>query len=615
MTVGRAALVAGLIAVAVYGNAYRNRWAVDDVGVVQDNALVHSIGSAWGARFSPYWPLGGLRAAGQYRPAVILSYGADWAISGGSPTWFHVVNVLLHGFATVLVVLVLARWLGAVGGLAAGIVFAVHPVHVEAVANVVGRAESMAAIGVLGAVLAARRYRAARSAAARGSWGAAVLALAAFGMFSKESAVIAIAVIALDHVLEPREERLRDATRLYLALGALTLSWLFLWRAVASRYTADNVAVALRGLGLGGRLATMLPAYLQVLRLLTVPLDLSYNYDPQVIPQRLHIGAPALIGVASVLALLVLAILIRRKAPGVTFAIAVAALSYAPTSNLLFASGVVLGERTLYLAAIAPAAALGYVVARAWGARVGRPVLAAAGVLLAVYTVRTVTRTPVWRDNPTIVVDDVIAHPESYRIHLQIARVLERSGNSSGALAEFLLAGRLFPGDPFVPIAAASLAQRHGWGPIALHEAQRAYALRPDDPGIARTLVQVLSAQGRTDSALAVARRAVERAPASPLALQTLRSLAETTGAPSWELELVNARAAWLDLRLHDATLRLRVAADGAEHSSPAELRDLCWALSAMTAPLRALAPDVVATLERVAARQRVSCDVTTPVS
>src|SRR5207245_1992361 len=89
-----------------------------------------------------------------------------WELSAGASSWFHFVNAVLHGIVCVLVVLVFERWLPAVGAVAAGLVFAVHPVHVEGVASVVSRAELLVATGMLAAVLAARR----------GWWGAAVRA-------------------------------------------------------------------------------------------------------------------------------------------------------------------------------------------------------------------------------------------------------------------------------------------------------------------------------------------------------------------------------------------------------------------------------------------------------
>src|SRR5439155_1705612 len=60
-----------------------------------------------------------------------------------------------HVAASVLVAVLGRRWAGDAAGLVAGIVFAVHPVHVEAVANVVGRNELMAAVFTLLALYAA----------------------------------------------------------------------------------------------------------------------------------------------------------------------------------------------------------------------------------------------------------------------------------------------------------------------------------------------------------------------------------------------------------------------------------------------------------------------------
>ena len=79
----------------------------------------------------------------------------QWSVSGDAPFWFHLVNLLLHALATALVVLVALRWLTPPAALVAGLVFATHAVHVEAVANVVGRAEILSALGMLAAVLAA----------------------------------------------------------------------------------------------------------------------------------------------------------------------------------------------------------------------------------------------------------------------------------------------------------------------------------------------------------------------------------------------------------------------------------------------------------------------------
>src|ERR1041384_8360724 len=111
-------------------------------------------------------------------------YSVNYAVSP-SPAGFHAVNVVLHALAAALVALValrlgLKQWPAA----AAGVLFAVHPIHVEAVANVAGRKDELAAIFVLLALLAHDSGR--RIAAC-----AALLA----AMFSKESGAAGVLVL------------------------------------------------------------------------------------------------------------------------------------------------------------------------------------------------------------------------------------------------------------------------------------------------------------------------------------------------------------------------------------------------------------------------------------
>jgi hypothetical protein len=99
----------------------------------------------------PYWVNAADLAI--YRPLTTVSFAVDWFIGRGLPWVFHAMNVLEHGVASVLVYLLLAELAAPAAAFAGALVFAVHPVHVEAVANVVGRAEVMSAIFYLWALL------------------------------------------------------------------------------------------------------------------------------------------------------------------------------------------------------------------------------------------------------------------------------------------------------------------------------------------------------------------------------------------------------------------------------------------------------------------------------
>src|SRR5689334_611200 len=258
------------LAVVLYLPTARFGFVQDDRAIIATNPAAHSVATALRAFGQPYWPppaQGGL-----YRPLTILSYAVDWSVSGGRAGWLHLMNAVWHGLATLLLMLVLARWLPEHGVLTAGLVFAAHPVHVEAVAGLVGRADLLVAVALLGAVLAARSHH----------WVAACV-LTAAAMLSKEHGVITGVVILLDDWLHSGTGQPGYPRGFYAALGVLTLVFLAVWWQVGGAGAHDAAAPFL-GASTGGRLAIALPALWCAARLLVFPLDLSADYNPQVIP-------------------------------------------------------------------------------------------------------------------------------------------------------------------------------------------------------------------------------------------------------------------------------------------------------------------------------------------
>ncbi|MGH7751999.1 MAG: hypothetical protein ACREN5_04215, partial [Gemmatimonadales bacterium] len=148
-----AALAAGLLAAAVAAPSLANGFVLDDRYVIANRPVLEQPRSLGAVLKEPYWPpeVG----AGLWRPAVLASYALDYRVSG-RPGWFHLVNVFWAGAAAAVLALVVAGVFGPRTALIAGALFAVHPVHVEATANVIGRAELMAAAGYGLALLAAR---------------------------------------------------------------------------------------------------------------------------------------------------------------------------------------------------------------------------------------------------------------------------------------------------------------------------------------------------------------------------------------------------------------------------------------------------------------------------
>jgi hypothetical protein len=422
-------------AVALYLPTARYAIVQDDRAIVASNPAAHSIGAALRAFDDPYWPRE--TGAGLYRPVTILSYAVDWTVSGGRPGWLHLMNALWHGLATVLLVVLLARWLPTLGAVAAGLVFAWHPVHVEAVASLVGRAELLAAVGILGATLAARRRQ----------WVVAALC-AALAMFSKEHGVIVGVVILLDRWLQGSDER-PYPRGFWIALAMVTIGFLAAWFAVGWVGASDEAAV-FYDRGTWGRLAIALPAVLRAALLLIWPASLSVDYNPQVLPARAGISIAAVLGFVVLVGVPALALWCRRRAPAIAFAAGLAALSCLPTANLFFPSGIVLAERNLYLAAALPAAVVGWIATWLASRRGLRPAAVAVAIVVISCGWRSYARLPSWRDNRSQLVTLLAEHPESYRAHASAAAVLAGIGDTAGARREYRTADSLFPGDRYL---------------------------------------------------------------------------------------------------------------------------------------------------------------------
>ena len=152
---------------------------------------------------------------------------------GLEPGGYHLVNVLLHCTATGLFSVLCSSLLGSQRRLAtavASLLFAAHPIHTEAVAGIVGRADVGAAVFFLVALLCYRRYAALRSAITtfkvvygannnvappllglrKWAWLAATLLMAAASMLTKEHGVTVLAVCAVYDLLVHSKVKPRD---------------------------------------------------------------------------------------------------------------------------------------------------------------------------------------------------------------------------------------------------------------------------------------------------------------------------------------------------------------------------------------------------------------------
>ncbi len=442
-----AAVMAAALAALVYANSLRNDFAYDDVHIVQENPDIRSLETLPRALIEPYWPGEFGRQLGLWRPTTTAVVGLEYAVAGEDALLYHAVNVFAHALTTALVVLVLAELMGLGAAFAGGLVFAVHPVHVEAVANVIGIAELLPAALCLLALLIHLR------GPERTGWGRALamggLYAVAFG--AKESAVTLPGVLFLV-----------DAARRRIGFGELPDYVRRRWRAYAVMVVvaAAMLAVRLRILGtvahpfspLGAELLEQIPriwtlaeVWSHYVRLLVFPMDLSSDYSPDVIPISIGWHAANLVGVVLALGILLGALVAWRRpemgrgrstARAVAFGVVWFVITISPVANVLFLSGVLLAERNLYFPSVGFVAVLGWLVVRLSRER-PRVAVAMVAVVVSLMGWRTWERNPTWRDNSSVFGRMIADYPQSGRSQWVLGDLFFQRGRPEQGLVSY----------------------------------------------------------------------------------------------------------------------------------------------------------------------------------
>ena len=476
-----------------------NKFAYDDHYIIELNETLHTLHRWWAGFGSSYWPknVGG----DGYRPLTIIAYKIEWALGRGSPVVFHAANMLLYAAASLLVFLLARRLLPLWAAWLVGALFAVHPVHVESVANVVGQAELLVALPVLGAVLLYLRDREVGSL--RPSTVAWILFLYAIGCLAKEHAIVlpAILLAAELTVIEDRapvRDRLRRLRPFYVATVAVALAFI----AARARVLSDRPLggfepflpfSALR-ISSVDRALTALGVVPQWIRLLYWPARLSADYGPPEIDIAQGVSILQLPGLLLLVGILAIAVVVRERRPVITFGIAIVCAALLPSSNFVLPAGIVLAERTLFLPSVGAMLIVGgtaVVVAewlreKRWASRARVAAQVACAAVLTAGAMRSAARTTVWRDNDTLFAQSVRDAPTSYRTHYVLGSwYLERKRTLEGE-AEYRAGLKLFPYDPYLAFGLAEAYRQRGMCGAAVPLYKWARQVDPDFP-IGRT--------------------------------------------------------------------------------------------------------------------------------
>ena len=531
---GRLALAAGALALAcavAYWNSFRAGLILDNIPIILQDPRLRTV--SWQGihdifAHGYWWPSGD---SNLYRPLTTLTYWLNYALldGGESPAGYHAINLFLHWSNAVLAFVVVRAVTGRFWiALASAALFACHPLTVESVTNVVGRADLLAGLSMLGGLCLYRGFLAATGRRRR-NWLAALGVAYATGVFCKESAAVLPAVMLLhDLALAPPPDGARGAGVKQLAArvwpayasllpGAVLLivaRWQVLRESAAiTQFGGDNPIVN-AATWTGAMTAVKVAGY--YLGLVVWPARLACDYS---------FNAIALFGGTMTsgqdphawLALVVLAAITAaaafagRRLPAVAFFLGFAGLAFLPTANLLFPIGTIMAERLMYMplvgllsAAVVSIAAAGERVPagapsgrrRAWA--IGRALAAVAAV--GALTARTVIRNEDWISSLTLWSSAARAVPASYKVHKALALAAMESDPSGGRVDEAIgLSARSLR---IIEEANLPLAQQ----PAGLYAEAGSYRVRKAQLLTGRGLAR--EAEAETAAALSLLQRA-----------------------------------------------------------------------------------------------------------
>jgi len=526
-----AGLVVTALAGIVYWGALRNGFVYDDIPQVVRNPWIRDPRNLLRAFTMGSWAYEGT-TSNYFRPMMHVAYTATYMVFGLAPAGFHAVSIALHAGVSVLVLatssIVLAsgrRRSGEILALAtvAGLLFASHPIHSEAVLWIGGVPDLCAAFFCLASFCAYASPTSTRVLSWRYAFSLAFFLVATL---SKEIALVFPLVLA-SYDLAFRREAM-GARRLagrYLGFGLVGLVYLGL------RFNALGGLAPVRRHGeiAGGAIVlNALPLFAGYLWKLVLPTDLTVFHAFRPVASWVEPAALASLAVAFGFALLGWWLWTRRAAGSF---VAWAAL-LVPLLPALYIPGVgenPFAERYLYL----PSVGFVWLLVMAAGSirvlRVRLAVSACLILLLAFYAVAAAARVRVWNSDRTLWLDAVERSPSAPIAHYNLGAALFEEGRFDSATTEFEAAVRLEPS----PVAWTSLgnAYREAGRPgDAVPAFLAALSMDPRLEGAYDGLGLAYVELGRPDAALEPLKAAVALAPGSPVALHSLAYAYERLG-------------------------------------------------------------------------------------
>jgi tetratricopeptide (TPR) repeat protein len=528
-------LILAALSALAYVNTIPNEYALDDIYSITRNDFtrqgLEGIPDLLGKHYFAGY-LGDQEVAltgGRYRPLSLITFAIEYEFLGENPHFSHFLNLLLYALMVVVAYRVLSRifppgkqWYYAPLFLGM-LLYSVHPVHTEVVANIKGRDEILAGLFSLLALRSAFRMK------EKGGWLPVVGMMTWFflALMSKENAAAFLIIIPLSLYFSGSKRPaflLRQGLWLFLPLALFALIRFWVLGGISTEASSELMDNPFLHASLSERYGTIFRTFGDYFRLMVYPAVLTWDYYPYHIPLTPLLSWHALLPLAITLALLVHALRKLKSRTMDSYGILFFFLGFFMVSNLVFNVGAFMAERFIFLPSLGLCLAMGYgaveLRARLSPEKKGL-VPALIGVMLIFFLYKTLERNQVWKDDFTLYTHDVQVSANSAKSNLIAAKFYawEAGQEEEDAQKAFLFDQALFHFGRAVDIHPAYMDAWFHFGNTwytargeldsTLQCYGRVLALDKDEPNVWHNLER-LAAAGARESRMKVQRFMME---------------------------------------------------------------------------------------------------------
>jgi protein O-mannosyl-transferase len=426
-------VVLGVLAFLLYANTLGLDYALDDFTVIKNNSIVtKGISAIPEILTTPYRRGWFITNNDLYRPLSLVMFAIEWQLGNGLPRAGHFMNVLVFAGCVVLLFRFLNSFFGGkkiVVALIAALLFAVHPIHTEVVANIKSRDELLCFFFAFLALNVYQQYM------AEGKMQQLVLASLCFllSFLSKETVISFLFVIPFVFFLFQNSNRSRS---IYITASAVAVTVLFLiirfsvLRAYDANSTTevsfiDNFLVQPPA-GMS-RYATAILILGKYLQLLVVPAPLVCDYCYNSVPFVGFGNIGVLLSLAAYLGMGAYGVfrLVKQPKDSYAFAILFFLSTIALFSNIPFVIGAAMAERFVFFASVGFCLAIALLIndlllrkTESTIDDIKNPkVLALLVPVCLVFAVMSYGRNGDWASNYTLFMADVPKNPQDSRLN------------------------------------------------------------------------------------------------------------------------------------------------------------------------------------------------------